>query len=113
MCVKTFYVVLQGVNLTQAREKGQLVFLEGLKASPGVLLDEDTSDETRMFDYLRSVRLSACFLFTNDLYSLMALLAVCVCVYMHPVCICVFVCLYVFRKSTLETSRFSRCFCCL
>ncbi|XP_017539631.1 elongator complex protein 6 [Pygocentrus nattereri] len=43
-----------GVNLTQAKEKGQLVFLEGLKASPGVLLNEDTSDTTHTFDYLRS-----------------------------------------------------------
>ena len=47
--------VVQGVNLTQAKEKGQLVFLEGLKASPGVLLNEDTSDTTHTFDYLRSV----------------------------------------------------------
>ncbi|XP_066541225.1 elongator complex protein 6 [Hoplias malabaricus] len=43
-----------GVNLTQAREKGQLVFLEALKASPGVLLDKDPSDKTHTFDYLRS-----------------------------------------------------------
>ncbi|XP_036414346.1 elongator complex protein 6 [Colossoma macropomum] len=43
-----------GVNLNQAKEKGQLVFLEGLKASPRVLLNEDTSDTTHTFDYLRS-----------------------------------------------------------
>ncbi|KAI4891930.1 hypothetical protein NFI96_021901, partial [Prochilodus magdalenae] len=43
-----------GVNLTQAKERGQLVFVEGLKASPGVLLNEDSTDTTHTFDYLRS-----------------------------------------------------------
>ncbi|XP_026861161.2 elongator complex protein 6 [Electrophorus electricus] len=43
-----------GVNLTQAKEKGQLVFLEALKASPGVLLNKGTSDGIQTFDYLRS-----------------------------------------------------------
>lgn len=45
-----------GVNLTQAKEKGQLVFLEALKASPGVLLGEDSSDKSAALDYLRSPR---------------------------------------------------------
>ncbi|KAL1259785.1 hypothetical protein QQF64_010362 [Cirrhinus molitorella] len=39
-----------GVSLTQAREKGQLVFLEGLKESTGVILQE----ETQTLSYLRS-----------------------------------------------------------
>ncbi|KAG9283823.1 elongator complex protein 6 [Astyanax mexicanus] len=43
-----------GVNLTQAKEKGQLVFLEALKASPGVLLGDESSDKTAALDYLRS-----------------------------------------------------------
>ncbi|XP_076869428.1 elongator complex protein 6 [Brachyhypopomus gauderio] len=43
-----------GVNLTQAKEKGQLVFLEALKASPGVLLNEGPNDGKQTFDYLRS-----------------------------------------------------------
>lgn len=43
-----------GVNLTQAREKGQLVFLEGLKDSIGVVLQEDTSQKIQPLNYLRS-----------------------------------------------------------
>lgn len=43
-----------GVNLTQAKEKGQLVFLEALKACPAVLLGAECSDKTGTFDYLRS-----------------------------------------------------------
>uniref|UniRef100_A0A8C2CRH0 Elongator complex protein 6 n=1 Tax=Cyprinus carpio TaxID=7962 RepID=A0A8C2CRH0_CYPCA len=43
----------QGVSLAQAREKGQLVFLEGLKNSIGVILQEDTSQETQPLSYLR------------------------------------------------------------
>ncbi|XP_062841711.1 elongator complex protein 6 [Trichomycterus rosablanca] len=42
-----------GVNLVQAKEKGQLVFLEALKASPAVLLNESTGDQSRPLDYLR------------------------------------------------------------
>ncbi len=48
-------VFVQGVSLAQAREKGQLVFLEGLKNSIGVLLQEDTSQETQPLSYLRHV----------------------------------------------------------
>ncbi|XP_016428699.1 elongator complex protein 6 isoform X2 [Sinocyclocheilus rhinocerous] len=44
----------QGVSLAQAREKGQLVFLEGLKNSIGVILQEDTSQETQPLSYLRT-----------------------------------------------------------
>ncbi|CAB1334337.1 unnamed protein product [Coregonus sp. 'balchen'] len=42
-----------GVSLTQAREKGQLVFLEGLKESLGVLLQREASKGTRAVDFLR------------------------------------------------------------
>nr|XP_046170075.1 LOW QUALITY PROTEIN: elongator complex protein 6-like [Oncorhynchus gorbuscha] len=42
-----------GVSLTQAREKGQLVFLEGLKESLGVLLQGEASKGTRTMDFLR------------------------------------------------------------
>ncbi|XP_010865786.1 elongator complex protein 6 isoform X2 [Esox lucius] len=42
-----------GVSLNQAREKGQLVFLEGLKESLGVLLQGDTSNGTPALDFLR------------------------------------------------------------
>ncbi|XP_073703403.1 elongator complex protein 6 [Garra rufa] len=43
-----------GVSLAQAREKGQLVFLEGLKESIGVILQEDANQETQTLSYLRS-----------------------------------------------------------
>ncbi|XP_030638526.1 elongator complex protein 6 [Chanos chanos] len=42
-----------GVSLIQAREKGQLVFLEGLKDSLSVLAQESPSDEKHTLDYLR------------------------------------------------------------
>ncbi|XP_051576869.1 elongator complex protein 6-like isoform X2 [Myxocyprinus asiaticus] len=42
-----------GVSLTQARDKGQLVFLEGLKESLGVILQEDASQGTQPLNYLR------------------------------------------------------------
>uniref|UniRef100_A0A671SY58 Uncharacterized protein n=1 Tax=Sinocyclocheilus anshuiensis TaxID=1608454 RepID=A0A671SY58_9TELE len=44
--------------LAQAREKGQLVFFEGLKNSIGVILQEDTSQETQPLSYLRHHRFS-------------------------------------------------------
>lgn len=43
-----------GVSLTHARDKGQLVFLEGLKDSIGAILKEDTSEGTQALSYLRS-----------------------------------------------------------
>jgi hypothetical protein len=54
-CMGSFIVfhVNQGVSLTQAREKGQLVFLEGLKESLGVLLQGEASKGTRTMDFLR------------------------------------------------------------
>uniref|UniRef100_A0A673VSW1 Elongator complex protein 6 n=1 Tax=Salmo trutta TaxID=8032 RepID=A0A673VSW1_SALTR len=45
--------VNQGVSLAQAREKGQLVFIEGLKESLGVLLQGESSKGTRAVDFLR------------------------------------------------------------
>ncbi|KAM9436399.1 elongator complex protein 6 isoform 2-T3 [Clarias gariepinus] len=43
-----------GVNLMQAKEKGQLVFVEALKASAAVMLNESSGDVAHLFDYLRS-----------------------------------------------------------
>ncbi|KAI7806874.1 elongator complex protein 6 [Triplophysa rosa] len=43
-----------GVSLTQAREKGQLVFLEGLKDSIGVISQEESSQSKLPLSYLRS-----------------------------------------------------------
>ncbi|XDV40596.1 hypothetical protein PO909_009646 [Leuciscus waleckii] len=43
-----------GVSLAQAREKGQLVFLEGLKDSIGAILQEESSQGTQHLSYLRS-----------------------------------------------------------
>uniref|UniRef100_A0A4W5QMN0 Uncharacterized protein n=1 Tax=Hucho hucho TaxID=62062 RepID=A0A4W5QMN0_9TELE len=54
-CMGSFTVfhVNQGVSLTQAREKGQLVFIEGLNESLGVLLQGEASKGTREVDFLR------------------------------------------------------------
>ncbi|XP_031642662.1 elongator complex protein 6-like [Oncorhynchus kisutch] len=49
----TVYHVNQGVSLAQAREKGQLVFIEGLKESLGVLLQGESSKGTQALDFLR------------------------------------------------------------
>ncbi|XP_060756992.1 elongator complex protein 6 isoform X1 [Neoarius graeffei] len=43
-----------GVNLAQERQKGRLVFVEALKASAAVMLNESSSDAAQLFDYLRS-----------------------------------------------------------
>ncbi|TRY86362.1 hypothetical protein DNTS_012141 [Danionella cerebrum] len=43
-----------GVNLSQAREKGQLVFLEALKESVDTILKEDSSQGTQALSYLWS-----------------------------------------------------------
>ncbi|KAI1885647.1 hypothetical protein AGOR_G00205980 [Albula goreensis] len=43
-----------GVNLTQARDKGQLVFLEGLKGALGVLLEEEPNPGAHTLDFLRA-----------------------------------------------------------
>lgn len=54
-CMGSFTVlhVNQGVSLAQAREKGQLVFIEGLKECLGVLLQGESSKGTRAVDFLR------------------------------------------------------------
>ncbi|XP_068591791.1 elongator complex protein 6 [Cebidichthys violaceus] len=42
-----------GVSLSQAKEKGQLVFLEGLKESLSVLIPQDTDTGSQAMDFLR------------------------------------------------------------
>ncbi|XP_056142656.1 elongator complex protein 6 [Lampris incognitus] len=41
-----------GVSLAQAKEKGQLIFLEGLKESLGVFLHEESKEESQVFSFL-------------------------------------------------------------
>ncbi|XP_069051084.1 elongator complex protein 6 isoform X1 [Lepisosteus oculatus] len=43
-----------GVNLAQAKEKGQLVFLEGLKETLSILLRENRGSDTDTLSFLRS-----------------------------------------------------------
>ncbi|MBN3300808.1 elongator complex protein 6 [Amia ocellicauda] len=45
-----------GVNLVQARDRGQLVFLEGLKDSLGTLLQEEPGPHANTLDFLSSPR---------------------------------------------------------
>ncbi|XP_038566482.1 elongator complex protein 6 isoform X1 [Micropterus salmoides] len=42
-----------GVSLAQAKEKGQLVFLEGLKESLSVLIPQETNTGSQAMDFLR------------------------------------------------------------
>ncbi|XP_061574554.1 elongator complex protein 6 [Cololabis saira] len=42
-----------GVSLTQAKEKGQLIFLEGLKESLSILIPQDDETESQAMDFLR------------------------------------------------------------
>ncbi|KAM9353213.1 elongator complex protein 6 [Symphorus nematophorus] len=42
-----------GVSLAQAKEKGQLVFLEGLKESLSVLIPRETDTQSQAMDFLR------------------------------------------------------------
>ena len=44
---------VQGVSLTQAKEKGQLLFLEVLKESLDVLLQKTSNTESQALDFLR------------------------------------------------------------
>lgn len=53
-CVDVF--VCQGVNLVQAREQGQLVFLEGLKDSVGQLLQQGPDSEAYPMGFLRYIQ---------------------------------------------------------
>ncbi|XP_031723345.1 elongator complex protein 6 [Anarrhichthys ocellatus] len=57
-----------GVSLTQAKEKGQLVFLEGLKESLSVLIPEDTDPGSQAMDFLRdpSVGLKSLYEFVRS-----------------------------------------------
>lgn len=43
----------QGVSLAQAKDKGQLIFLEGLKESLSVLVPQETSTAGGAMDFLR------------------------------------------------------------
>ncbi|XP_036395425.1 elongator complex protein 6 [Megalops cyprinoides] len=45
-----------GVSLAQARDKGQLVFLEGLKDALGILLQDGTRSGSHTLDFLSSPR---------------------------------------------------------
>ena len=44
---------VQGVSLTQAKEKGQLIFLEVLNESLDVLLQKTSNTESQALDFLR------------------------------------------------------------
>ena len=46
-------VSLKGVSLLQAKEKGQLVFLEGLKDCLGVVLPDGAKPESPTLDFFR------------------------------------------------------------
>lgn len=43
----------QGVSLTQAKEKGQLIFFEGLKESLSVLIPQEGNTATQAVDFVR------------------------------------------------------------
>lgn len=58
----------QGVSLAQAREKGQLVFLEGLKESLSMLTPQETDAESHAMDFLR-YKHSHVFLFSSVFVS--------------------------------------------
>lgn len=50
MCAR---VCGQGVSLAQAKDKGQLIFLEGLQDSLSVLIPPETSTARGAMDFLR------------------------------------------------------------
>lgn len=67
MCVHI--VCFQGVNLAQAKEKGQLIFLEGLTESLSVLIPHEPTTGSQAMDFLRYKRIY--FLFDcNDMVAL-------------------------------------------
>lgn len=43
----------QGVSLAQAKEKGQLIFLEGLKESLSILNPQEADTGSQAMDFLR------------------------------------------------------------
>lgn len=65
----------QGVSLAQAKEKGQLVFLEGLNESLSVLIPQETDTGSQAMDFLRYIQRITVFFF----------LRVCFC-FAGPVC---------------------------
>lgn len=60
-----------GVSLAQAKEKGQLVFLEGLKESLSVLIPQETNTGSQVMDFLRdpAVGLKSLFEFVRSSVS--------------------------------------------
>ncbi|KAE8289261.1 Elongator complex protein 6 [Larimichthys crocea] len=60
-----------GVSLAQAKEKGQLVFLEGLKESLSVLIPQDTNTGSKAMDFLRdpAVGLKSLYEFPSSVSS--------------------------------------------
>lgn len=47
--------VFKGVSLAQAKDRGQLIFLEGLKDSLSALIPHETSPPSEAMDFLRYV----------------------------------------------------------
>ncbi|KAM8734113.1 elongator complex protein 6 [Acanthopagrus schlegelii] len=60
-----------GVSLAQAKEKGQLVFLEGLNESLSVLIPQETDTGSQAMDFLRdpSVDLKSLYEFVRSSFS--------------------------------------------
>ncbi|XP_026173026.1 elongator complex protein 6 [Mastacembelus armatus] len=60
-----------GVSLTQAKEKGQLIFFEGLKESLSILIPQETNPESQAMDFLRdpSVGLRSLYEFVRSSLS--------------------------------------------
>lgn len=53
LCICVRIVCPQGVSLAQAKEKGQLIFLEGLKESLSILNPQETNTASQAMDFLR------------------------------------------------------------
>lgn len=76
----------QGVSLAQAKDKGQLIFLEGLKDSLSVLVPQETSTAGGAMDFLRYTQtFSASLWWIISSSSLpLTLCCVVVCVFRDP-----------------------------
>lgn len=59
MTMMMMVVCGQGVSLAQAKDKGQLIFLEGLKDSLSVLIPQESSRASEAMDFLRYPQTSA------------------------------------------------------
>lgn len=53
ICCVSLCVCVQGVSLAQAKDKGQLIFLEGLNESLSVLLPQESNTGSGAMDFLR------------------------------------------------------------